>query len=91
MLSLFSIFFQGFLSLSAFPSWRFFFICKFVLSVINFAFTTGSLTGFDIFSEDTEISPVFVYHLPFHNQRQPRTFLNEGSMLTQHDLHLEIY
>lgn len=44
-----------------------------------------------MFSEDAEISPVFVYHLPFHNQGQPQTFLNEGLMLTQHDLHLEIY
>lgn len=82
-----STFFRGLLSPLNSP----FLLCKFVLSLINFAYTTRSITEFDIFSEDAEISPGFVYHLPFHNHGQPQTFLNEGLMPTQHDLHLEIY
>lgn len=63
---------------------------KFVLSLITFTFTTGSITGFDIFSEDAEISIVFVYQLPSYSWTVS-DLLSEGLMPTQHDLHLEIY
>lgn len=83
--ALLGVFYLCFLPLNA-P----FLSSKFVLSLINFTFTTESITGFDIFSEDAEISIVFVYHLPSYSWTDS-DLLNEGLMPTQHDLHLKIY